>query len=131
MALICILCKIYSDNKEQINNTKESIDQSFMNSISYIHQNFQKKITMDELSTIARMSESSYFRKFKKICKMTPVTYINKLRIEEAKNMLINTHSSISEISYQIGFYDISHFTKAFISATGISPANYRKNNNK
>ena len=129
MIFIASLCEIYSNNQKKLIKKKISGDESFMKSISYIHENFHKKITIEDLCAIAHLSRSSYIRKFKDICKMPPSTYITQRRIDSAKNMLVNTHYSISEIAYRTGFYDTSHFTKTFEIETGISPASYRKNN--
>lgn len=127
MVFISHLCRIYSENiaKDKIHDTSE--DESFMKSISYIHENYNKKITINDLCEIAHMSRSSYIRKFKEICKIPPSTYITQRRIESAKNMLANTSYSISEIAYRTGFYDTSHFTKTFELETNLTPANYRK----
>ena len=98
-----------------------------MDSVTYIHENYNKKFPLDKLYEIAHLSKSSYFRLFKQIFKMAPLEYINKQKIEEAKNMLINTQYSISDVAYRTGFYDISHFTKRFESEVGVTPTAYRK----
>ncbi len=127
MLLICKLCKRYSENLSSNKSSSLNSNHSFMNSITYIHENFNKNISIDNLCKIAHLSKSTYFRKFKHILKMSPTAYINKCKIEAVKNMLINTPISISEIASETGFYDISHLTKQFEAETGISPAKYRK----
>lgn len=99
-----------------------------MRAISTIHEKYHEKITIDQLSKIANLSRSAFIKKFNKICKIPPSTYIIKTRIEVAKNMLINTKYSINDISYRTGFYDTPHFVRYFEKEVGISPANYRKN---
>lgn len=127
MLFICTICKIYSENQESDNNLSINYDTSFMKSIAYIHENFSKKISIEDLCKIAYLTRSTYIRKFKKICKMPPALYIFKRKIEAAKNMLINTQYSIGEIAEKSGFYDIPHLTRSFENELGITPANYRK----
>ena len=129
MLFICKMCEIYSQNKDLQQNINSNFDESFMNSISYIHENFTEKITIEKLCEIAHLSRSTYIRKFKRICKMPPFNYIYKCKVEAAKNMLANTNFSISEIAFKTGFYDAAHLTKSFETELGISPSNYRKQN--
>lgn len=126
---ITLLCKIYSTNSSSIHLT--SADESFMKSISYIHEHYNKKITIDDLVKIAQLSRSAYIKKFKSICKMTPTSYLGKRRIEAAENLLKNTQLSITEIAYRTGFYDSAHFTKTFETENKISPLAFRKKYSK
>jgi YesN/AraC family two-component response regulator len=53
--------------------------------------------------------------------------YIRKLRVEKAKDLLVNTNYKLTQIAYLSGFSDQSHFTKIFKEIMGESPSNYRK----
>ena len=77
------------------------------------------------------MSRSSYIKKFKMICKMPPSAYIIKIRTESAAVMLLSTDISISEIAIRTGFYDASHFIKAFEGTHSKSPIAYRNENSQ
>ena len=125
MVTISLLCKSYSTNSTRANPTF-SDDRALMESISFIHEKYYEKITIEDLTRIAHISRSSYIKKFKEICKMPPSAYLSKVRIESAANMLINTNLSISEIAEKTGFYDTSHLTKAFDRVYGMSPISYR-----
>ncbi len=84
------------------------------------------------LSTIADLSgiTPAHFRKlFKNIYGMTPVKYINKLRLNEAKSLLSNTNLSIEQIAYKCGFTDYSYFARVFSKTLGIAPTQYREKN--
>ena len=128
---ISTLCKIYSENQDTNDLITSSEDTHFMNSLSYIHANYNKKITIENLCEIAFLSRSTYIRKFKTICKMPPALYIMSLRLEAAKRMLTNTSYSISEIAYKTGFVDASHFTRTFEDEYNLTPTSYRKQNKK
>ena len=126
---ISSICKIYTLNQDSNDVIKSNEDTHFMNSISYIHANFNKKITIEDLCEIAYLSRSTYIRKFKSICKIPPALYIIKQRLEAAKRMLTNTSYSISEIAYKTGFIDASHLTRTFENEYKITPTTYRKQN--
>ena len=125
MVAISILCKAYSDANSQI-NSNFSEDYAIMESISFIHEKYFQKITMEDLTRIAHISRSAYIKKFKEICKMTPSAYIMKIRLESASVMLLNTKLSVAEIAEHTGFYDTSHLNKAFTSFYSLSPIAYR-----
>lgn len=125
MATIGLLCKTYTNNKD-VEDPLASEDHTLMRSISYIHERYYEKITIEDLASIAHMSRSSYLKKFKEICKRSPSEYLMKIRLESATAMLSNTDLSISEISHKTGFYDASHFTRAFEKAYSLSPLAYR-----
>lgn len=125
ITLITSLCEIYSYNFDS--NKVFSKDEYFMKTLSYIHEHYQEKITLDFLVQMAQMSRSSYVNKFKQICKMPPLAYLNKIRIEVAEKLLIDPNFSVAEVAYRTGFYDCSHFAKIFLSEKKISPFAYKK----
>ena len=126
---IALLCKAYTENS-QLSIGKNS-DSLFVNAISYIHENYHKKITIDDLAKISHTSRSTFVRKFKQICKMSPLEYIIKRRIEAAEYMLLNTKNSVLDIAFKCGFYDAAHLFRAFFEQNGISPSAYRKSGGK
>ncbi len=128
MVAIGLLCNAYATSAP-LEDRHSGEDRALMESISYIHEHYYEKITIEDLTRIAHISRSSYIKKFKEICKMTPAAYITKIRIESASTMLLSTNHSISEIAERTGFYDASHFSKTFESVYSISPIEYRKNN--
>lgn len=128
MIAIGMMCKAYTQSSNR-HNFNTGNDHAILKSISHIHEKYYEKITIDDLLQITHMSKTTYIKKFKEICKMSPAAYITKFRIESAAIMLINTPLSISEIAYKTGFYDASHLTKAFESIHHISPMAYRNKN--
>ena len=129
LAVIALLCKAYTENNET--PTENRKDSSFINAISYIHENYHEKLSIDKLAEIARLSRSSFVHKFKAICKTTPLEYINERRIKEAEHMLLNTKLSLLDIAFKCGFYDASHFSRTFLKLRGVSPSVYRRESMK
>ena len=85
-------------------------------------------LTLPNLAILAGLSLSSFKREFQKVFDETPANYIKTKKLEEAKKLLKHSELSVSEIAYQVGFNDISNFTKAFRKNIGCSPMQFRKN---
>lgn len=94
--------------------------------IQYICNNYNSKITIKMLADKMNMSESAYNILFKKVFKIPPMQYIINYRLSKAKNLLINTDMTITEIAHSTGFYDSAHLNKAFLESENICPTKYR-----
>lgn len=130
MIVIAKLCSIYQ--KRFFSGENNSLeDENMMKSIEYIYHHYNKVITIDELLKIACLSRTAFLNKFKKITGSTPQELQSKYRIEISKNLLLQTTTTISSIAEEIGFYDLSHFSRVFIAKVGISPTEYRKQKGK
>ena len=125
MVAISLLCNAYTTLSPEVDLTL-SKDRALMKSISFIHERYYEKITIEDLTKIAHISRSSYIKQFKQICNMPPSAYIIKVRVESAASMLQSTNLSIVEIAEKTGFYDASHLTKTFERIYGISPISYK-----
>lgn len=96
-------------------------------SINYMEQNFSQKITLAQVAEYAGYSSSYFSRLFHEEMGCTFQTFLNKLRIEKSKSMLLSTILSGAEIGGLVGFEDQSYFTKTFKRFTGVTPDQYRK----
>lgn len=96
-------------------------------SIQYIHNNFEKPISLQELAEIENFNISYYIEWFNKKTSMTPNTYIQKLRLEKAKEYLVDTELSLLMISQLVGYEQQSSLTRLFKKHEAISPSAYRK----
>jgi AraC-like DNA-binding protein len=68
-----------------------------------------------------------YFCKmFKKATGLTFTDYLGRIRVEKAKNLLLNPHLRVSEIAYTVGFQSLTHFNRVFRKLTGESPTDFR-----
>lgn len=93
----------------------------------YIDKNISTNMVLDNLSSIAELSNTQFVRLFKRATNITPHQYIIRRRVEHARKLLLETDKSIVEIAYDCGFADQVHLTKSFGRIMGISPAAYRK----
>ncbi len=93
----------------------------------WIEQHQTALIDYNWLAREFRMSRRSLERRFKKSVGMTPLGYLQKLRVEHAKQLLEEGTWTFDEITYKVGYEDISFFRKIFIRLTGLRPKEYQQ----
>jgi transcriptional regulator GlxA family with amidase domain len=84
-----------------------------------------------KLAEYVNVSEDYLTRVFKKELNISPWDYLIRFRINQSKQLLINTADSISQIAEKTGFSDQAYFCRVFHKLIGMSPLIYRKNYNK
>lgn len=95
--------------------------------LRFMEDNYQRPLKLSDLARNAQMSEQHLCRLFKKSMQTSPVDYLNKVRVNRAKELLSYSQKSVAEISADTGFSDSSYFSVVFKRYEGISPAEYRK----
>ena len=95
--------------------------------INYFNVNFDKKINLDMLAKKFHMSKQFIIRQFKKEMNSTPIEYLNTVRIQNGKSMLVNSDLTVSEIAAKCGYENVHYFSISFKKRTSISPAQYRE----
>jgi AraC-like DNA-binding protein len=114
---------IQNENYSQDNYKIERFKKIMM----YIYENYNKKITIKNLSTEFNMSEGHFCRFFKQMARRTPIDYINYYRINKAAKLLENTSIKVIEISIDVGFENVSYFVSTFKHYMQCTPTEYRK----
>ncbi len=92
----------------------------------YLHANFLQKITLAALEQVSGLNRFTIIRAFKEEFTIPPHTYQTLLRVNYAKRQL-RQNRQVTEVAYEAGFYDQSHFIKVFKSHTGVTPELYQK----
>ena len=95
--------------------------------IKFIRQYFYNNITIEELAEVAHLSVSALERRFKKYLAKSPSQFINEVRLENARRLLLDTSLPIGEVAFRCGFSSPSYFTKQFQILFGVSPSLLRK----
>lgn len=95
----------------------------------YLQKNYGNKITVGEAAKLINMTESGFCHFFKKRTQKSFVDFLNDLRVGEAARMLLETTNTVSEISYNCGFNNISNFNRIFKKKKGFTPSDYRESN--
>ena len=93
----------------------------------YVRDNFDRDLPLTEMAELVNMTIPSFCRYFKKLTKKTFVSFLNEVRIVHACKLISEQKMTITEISYECGFNNFSHFTKSFKKITGYTPTEYRK----
>ena len=95
--------------------------------LEYIHSNLERTLTLKELAKTVNMSVPAFGTAFRQWTGSSVSDYIGSLRIRKARQLLEERTLSIGGIALRLGFYDSSHFSRAFRRKTGISPREYRR----
>jgi AraC-like DNA-binding protein len=94
--------------------------------LEYMHEHLEAKLTIEQLSELARMNRFHFIRAFKGAFGQSPYDFLTDLRITQAKRLLVHTRLSANEIGIQCGFFSASRFSAAFRQNTGMTPSTYR-----
>lgn len=117
-----------SGKKEALPLTRISDDWLAKSIKKYIEENFEQNLRTEDIAATFFLSPSSIHRKFTKAYQVSPMQYLNNIRITKAKHLLETSDYSITEISNMVGFSSIHYFSKCFSAREKLSPANYRSN---
>lgn len=96
------------------------------NIYNYIMQHYNRDITLEEVAGAAFMTPQAFCRYFKKHTRVTFVTFLNDIRINEAcKKLIDGSYDSVSSVAFECGFNSITNFNRVFKSTMGKSPREY------
>jgi two-component system response regulator YesN len=98
----------------------------FEKALNYIRDNFNKPITLEEVSDHVHISPYYFSHGFKNFTGMNFIDYVTKLRIDEAKKLLLTTDMNIGDIGKQVGYYDPNYFGRVFKNLVGMPPSKFK-----
>ena len=93
----------------------------------WLDRHFSVAHPVEEMIKRSRLAERTFKRRFTRATGLTPLDYVQRLRIEDAKRRLERTDASIDEIGWQVGYEDPAFFRRLFKRTTGLAPGAYRK----
>jgi two-component system response regulator YesN len=99
--------------------------------INYIDANYDKPITLAEIAKASHLSVSRLAHIFKEQMGITLIDYLTSVRIEQAKELLLATDQSCTEICFQVGYNNQSYFTRTFKAVAGMTPRQFRIQNRR
>jgi AraC-like DNA-binding protein len=100
------------------------LDNPICKSIKYIQDHIRQPISINQLAFDLNMSEANFCNCFKKVIGITPKEYITHLKLTLAKDLLKN--QNVTEVAYELGYENISHFIALFKDRYGITPKQYK-----
>ncbi len=102
---------------------------SQLKSVQYMEAHFTEQVRVSTLAQLENYNPTYFIGWFKNRTGLTPNEYLNRLRIEKAKELLINTQYRMLDIALQMGYANGSSFARAFRQSEGLSPQEYRQKN--
>ena len=92
----------------------------------FINEHQTEDLSLGQVAKAVNTSTFYFCKMFKKITGINFTEYLSRVRIEKAKNLLLNPNLSISEIAYEVGFQSLTHFNRVFKKIIGQSPTEFR-----
>ena len=121
--------------KYAVENTMKTIDtpsfkhvsRKIQKAVFYVNQNYKKSISVSELCDICGITPQHLIRLFKEHLGTTPTQYINRVKINYAKNLIQNqSHLSMKEIAFELGFENPNYFSRLFFKLEGENPSDFK-----
>ncbi|HBU12523.1 MAG TPA: AraC family transcriptional regulator [Clostridiales bacterium] len=106
-----------ADGQARLNRLKSAL--------SLIEQEYASPITLEQLARAAQMSPKYFCHFFKQMTQYTPIEYLNRRRIEAACYRILSGWQSMTELTYECGFSDLSYFIRVFKRIVGVTPKQY------
>lgn len=100
-------------------------------SIRYIHANYKKNLTNEQLAKIENLSVSQYIELFKRCTGTTPHSYLIELRIRNSCDLLLRSDLSVTQAALAVGYSDAHYFSRIFKSYRGVTPEEFRRGQQK
>ncbi len=126
----CLLDQLLTDICCQHNKLKEQLPPFILEAIKIIETHFNTRdINSSGIALKLKVNRSYFSRTFKKFTGNSPTDYINKMRLSNATDLLMNSNMNIKEIAYFTGFASEKSFIEYFKLQEGTTPSKYRKNN--
>jgi AraC-like DNA-binding protein len=134
ITLLAILEKIaHSKDKHFINPSYqpvkiEKLEENRLNKVfQYVSDNFQRKITLSEIASVANLSAKAFCRYFKSRTRKTFYDFLLEVRVAHASNLLLEKDMTIYEVCYDSGFNNLSNFNRYFKKIMNKTPLEFKK----
>ncbi len=103
------------------------LDEGIRRALNFMKEHYFEEISLKDIAKAACLSPYHFCRLFKREMGINCIPYLSRLRIEKAKSLLGSTPYSVTQICFEVGFNDLSHFERVFRSIEGVAPTTYRK----
>ena len=108
------------------NGQKDHNDEAVKLAQQYLEENFQEKISVDDVANHVAVSRRSFERRFKQSTGNTVLEYLQRIKIEAAKRSFESSRKNINEVMFDVGYTDTKAFRSVFKKITGLTPIEYR-----
>jgi len=110
-------------------NEKKSIKMNYIvaAAVKYIRQNYNKDISLGEVAEHVNLNSCYLSRLFKEEIGIQFVEYVRMVKIDIAKELLVNSNKKIYQICEELGYQNVQYFTTIFKNVVGMTPIEYKK----
>lgn len=122
-----LIFQIYQNEKRE--NHNYSVTLKVENIIKYMRENIKNKLTLTELADRVKLSPAYLSRAFKSSTGYTVIGLFNKIKIDKAKELMIEGNKKVKDIAHEVGFNDEFYFSRIFKKVEGISPSEFYSKN--
>ena len=129
-----ILAQLFASRSDRINafslgGTSRPLSESVRKGIDYMIRNYDNPPTsVKHIAEVAGQSLTYFSRRFHQEVGASPIEYMNRYRIEQAKKFLAGGNQPVEQIARSVGFHNQQYFTRTFTRIVGVNPLAYRKN---
>ncbi len=133
LAKVCARMMLIDGNRRdqapfvRFRGSREHIDEPVLKVQQWLDQYYREKVSVRVMAKRSGLNERTFLRRFKKATGEAPLEYLQKMRIEKAKQLLTGTDQSLEVITNSVGYVDLSSFRRLFHQVVGISPSVYRQ----
>lgn len=119
---------LHCRHKDEIYSVLEDAElpENIHDVLGYIKAHLSEDMCLKKLADHASVSKFHFCKTFKKHMGLPPLRYVNVMRIDEAKRLLLKHDLNVSDVAMQVGFNDLSSFSKHFKRLTGMSPSTFK-----
>lgn len=112
---------------EDLRQSKRGSSERIDRVLSYISNNYDKNLTLEDVANIACMTTNSFCRFFKKMTNKSFTQFLNEIRIKNATGILVENDMPVSQVGYDVGFNSVTNFNKQFKLIMGFTPKEFRE----
>ncbi|MCY9697693.1 response regulator transcription factor [Paenibacillus alginolyticus] len=117
---------VFQVHQKLLNYKVDNVQVPVVKAKAWIHENLDQKISVKLISDQVYMNPTYFCEYFKNQTSETVLDYVTRIRLEKAKELLLNTDLKIGEISERVGYQDTKYFSRLFKQKWGILPSKYK-----
>lgn len=133
LANVCARMMLIDGNRREqapfvrFKGCKDHIDEPILKVQQWLDRYYREKVSVRVMAKRSGLNERTFLRRFRKATGEAPLEYLQKMRIEKAKQLLTGTDHPLEKITSAVGYVDLSSFRRLFHQVVGISPTSYRQ----